>query len=124
MCSKVAFASFTLIKGDVYVNSDVPFKTTYGNSVSFKNMITLPVPTTTQLRPSYFDFILDNSLAVSYDWKDDARLCLKLTSQGRFWYSVLRGLGYTLDPNDTTPVSILPLWAFVKAYYDLSYPLH
>ena len=47
---------------------------------------------------------------------------IRLTQNGRFWYTILRGLGYTCDPSDTTPVSILPLWSFARAYYDLYYP--
>lgn len=47
---------------------------------------------------------------------------VKLTQRGRYWYALLRGLGYSLDYNDRKPVSILPLWAFAKAYYDTYYP--
>ena len=47
---------------------------------------------------------------------------IRLTQAGRFWYTVLRGLGYSCDPFDTKPVSILPLWAFARSYYDLYYP--
>lgn len=120
--SKPAFATFTLLRGTAYVGANQTFKDTYGNIITVNNNITTPLPTTDQLKPSYFDFVLEKSVAISTDWSPDIRCCFKLTSFGRFWYSVLRGLGYTLDPNDTTPVSILPLWAFVKAYYDLYYP--
>lgn len=54
--------------------------------------------------------------------KLDYNTYVKLTQTGRYWYTLLRGLGYSLDVNDTKPVSILPLWAFAKAYYDLYYP--
>lgn len=121
LCSKPAFASFTFYIGDSYKTDSVGFKDTYGNKVIFQNSITTPAPTTSVLKPSYFDFVLDNSVAVSFGWNQH-RCCIKFTQLGRFWYSVLRGLGYTLDPNDTIPVSILPLWAFVKAYYDIYYP--
>lgn len=122
LLSKRAFATFTLFRGGSYVGADQTFKDSYGVTHSIHNTITTPLPTTDQLKPSYFDFILDKSVAISTDWSPEIRCCFKLTSQGRFWYSVLRGLGYTLDPNDTIPVSILPLWAFVKAYYDIYYP--
>ena len=123
LCSKVSFATCTYFKGDAYNTPDIPFKSTYGTNVTIKNMITSPVPSIEQLKPSYFDFLVDSSFAIwGGSWPDAIRVCVKLTLLGRFWYSVLRGLGYTLDPNDTTPVSILPLWAFVKAYYDLYYP--
>lgn len=120
--SKVAFATFTLFRDGSYLDVDQTFKDTYGSIITIHNMITKPVPSTDALKPSYFDFILDKSVAISTDWAVESRCCFKLTSLGRFWYSVLRGLGYTLDPNDTTPVSILPLWSFVKAYYDIYYP--
>lgn len=120
--SKHAFASFTLFKDNSYVEVNQTFKDTYNNLITINNNITKPLPTLEQLKPSYFDFILDSSVAISADWAPETRCCFKLSSLGRLWYSVLRGLGYTLDPNDTNPVSILPLWAFVKAYYDIYYP--
>ena len=46
---------------------------------------------------------------------------VRLTQEGRYWYSVLKGLGYSLDVNDDKPVSILPLLAFIKAFYDCYY---
>lgn len=45
----------------------------------------------------------------------------RLTQDGRYWYSVLKGLGYSLDPFDDKPVSVLPLLAFIKAFYDCYY---
>lgn len=60
---------------------------------------------------------------VYYDLKDSSRsVYAKLNQDGRFWYAVLRGLGYTCDFTDERPVSVLPLFAFVKAYYDVYYP--
>lgn len=57
------------------------------------------------------------------DLKDLSRtVYAKLNQDGRFWYAVLRGLGYTCDFTDERPVSVLPLFAFVKAYYDIYYP--
>lgn len=125
LCSKPAFASFTWYKTDMdryRLDGINAFKDTYENAIQIPNSVTDPVPTLSQLKPSYFDFILDSTVFVVRNSLGVNRYCFKLTSFGRFWYSVLRGLGYSLDPNDTTPVSILPLWAFVKAYYDLYYP--
>lgn len=123
LCSKPAFATFTYyIVGNSYLDTDTFFKDTYGVKVPLHNMVTKPLPSLDQLKPSFFDFVLDKSFAVVGWTNENTRACFKLTSFGRFWYSVLRGLGYSLDPNDTTPVSILPLWAFVKAYYDIYYP--
>lgn len=45
----------------------------------------------------------------------------RLTQDGRYWYTVLKGLGYSVDPTDDKPVSVLPLLAFIKAFYDLFY---
>ena len=57
--------------------------------------------------------VTPNTLHTSY---------IKLTQDGRYWYSLLRGLGYSVDYDDYSPISILPLWAFYKAYYDVFYP--
>lgn len=122
LCSKVSFATLAYIKADVYTKNDADFKDSYGHSVRISNMLTTPLPTLENLKSSFFDFIIDSSIFVRLGTAEDVRCCIKLTSLGRFWYSVLRGLGYSLDPNDSTPVSILPLWAFVKAYYDIYYP--
>ena len=77
--------------------------------------------TESQLPLDGFDFKLDNkvtftSLAVNQV------MYVRLRQSGRFWYTVLRGLGYSCDPYDLKPVSILPLWAFARAYFDLYYP--
>jgi hypothetical protein len=48
--------------------------------------------------------------------------CFRLTQHGRYWYSVLRGLGYSLDATDRTPLSVLPYLAFAKAYFDVYQP--
>ena len=124
LCTKPAFASFTFFNANnsTYQLNDFNFVDTYGKSIHCNNMITTPAPTTVDLSPSYFDFVLDNAFDLTKHLQASTRVCIKLNNIGRFWYSVLRGLGYTLDPNDTQPVSILPLWAFVKAYYDLYYP--
>lgn len=61
---------------------------------------------------------------VSWDFhfKDAEReFYSRLTQDGRYWYSVLKGLGYSLDPSDDKPVSVLPLLAFIKAFYDCYY---
>lgn len=45
----------------------------------------------------------------------------RLNQPGRYWYTILKGLGYSLDPYDDKPISVLPLLAFIKAFYDLYY---
>lgn len=79
------------------------------------------LPTFDKLPKTYWDFILDSHNVAFSTWTSEF-CCVKLTQGGRFWYTVLRGLGYTCDPDDTNPVSLLPLWAFAKAYYDIYYP--
>lgn len=76
------------------------------------------VLTNQELKDLHRDFIF------SYIGTDNQKYytTVKLTQSGRYWYSLLRGLGYSLDYNDNKPVSILPLWAFAKAYYDIYYP--
>lgn len=69
-----------------------------------------------------------NSITNIGDLNYDFRLPLssvdyyfKLNQDGRMWFTVLLGLGYSCDPRDDKPVSVLPLWSFVKAYYDIYY---
>ena len=79
------------------------------------------LPTFDKLPKTYWDFILDKNNISFSGWTSES-CCVKLTQSGRYWYTVLRGLGYTCDPDDTNPVSLLPLWAFAKSYYDIYYP--
>jgi len=74
-----------------------------------------------ELATTGFDFKLDNKVSF-LTLPLNQSMYVRLTQIGRYWYTVLRGLGYTCDPFDTRPVSILPLWAFTRAYYDLYYP--
>lgn len=49
-------------------------------------------------------------------------LFIRLSSAGKRLYKVFKGLGYSLDPNSQNKVSILPLFAYYKAYFDAFYP--
>ena len=63
-------------------------------------------------------------LSVSWDFHfsdSSIEFYSRLTQDGRYWYSILKGLGYSLDPWDDKPVSVLPLLAFIKAFYDCYY---
>ena len=52
------------------------------------------------------------------DFKDTTRtVYAKLNQDGRFWYAVLRGLGYSCDFTDERPVSVLPLLAIYSANF-------
>ena len=70
---------------------------------------------------SGFDFVLPFNVPF-LTLPSTKEIYVRLKQIGRYWYTILRGLGYTCDPYDSRPVSILPLWAFTRAYYDLYYP--
>lgn len=109
-----------------YVSNDITsLNASYYNIKSLikKSFVGTPVPTENDLPLSYFDFVFTKNDSIGNNsWPENYQVRVKLTAAGRYWVTVLRGLGYTLDFNDTNPVSILPLWAFAKAYYDLYYP--
>ena len=49
------------------------------------------------------------------DFKDTTRtVYVKLNQDGRFWYAVLRGLGYSCDFTDERPVSALPFLLLMR----------
>lgn len=132
-CALISDSSLTkcaITVNDIYSTDEyvIDLRATFYSNFQVQNFLkgSSSVPTIEQLPYDYFDFVFGMQDAITGNtWKDgpDKFLgCVKLTQAGRFWYTVLRGLGYTLDANDFTPVSILPLWAFVKAYYDLYYP--
>lgn len=123
------YADVTSIDGNLssstYGKSSLLFKTTYGFSQVVSNIFANSdtPPTLEKLPFSYWDFVLSSSDFVADSaWSKTLNVCIKLTAAGRYWLTVLRGLGYSLDFNDPTPVSILPLWAFAKSYYDVYYP--
>lgn len=76
-----------------------------------------PIPTT-QLTWDSCDFLIRATIGS----QDACFVGFRLNSIGRQWFSLLRGLGYSLDSSDDTPLSILPLLAFAKAYFDLYQP--
>lgn len=49
---------------------------------------------------------------------DDGFVCCRLTERGKRLRNVLIGLGYALDVSCTDSVSLLPLFAYFKAWYD------
>lgn len=77
--------------------------------------------TESELPRDGFDFELGNTTSI-LNLSSNLKIYIRLTQNGRFWYTILRGLGYTCDLDDVVPVSILPLWSFARAYYDLYYP--
>lgn len=73
----------------------------------------------TSITPENADFIIQINANIA---DQIVYGCFRLTQHGRYWYSVLRGLGYSLDPTDRTPLSVLPYLAFAKAYFDVYQP--
>lgn len=49
---------------------------------------------------------------------DDGFICCRLTERGKRLRNVLIGLGYALDVSCSDSVSLLPLFAYFKAWYD------
>ena len=49
-------------------------------------------------------------------------ICCRLNRYGRNVRKVLLGLGYQLDLTNTTEVSMLPIFSYFKAYFDIFYP--
>lgn len=69
--------------------------------------------------PSEADYI------VQYSNNSDRvyTFCFKLTNVGKRIRKILLGLGYQIDPDDrTSKVSLMPIFAYCKAYFDLFTP--
>ena len=49
-------------------------------------------------------------------------VCVRLNNAGKRLYKIFKGLGYSLDPLNTNRVSVLPVFAFYKAWYDKYFP--
>lgn len=110
----VAHFSYSIYKSS---NNSTWSKVTIGTSLSdslFGTVSFSDVPFNVPSDPSKatWDFIFDDN-------KTSFRS--RLTQSGRYWYTILKGLGYSLDPHDDKPVSVLPLLAFIKAFYDIYY---
>lgn len=108
---------------NIYTNDKLTVKDDHGHYYDINNYLADPSHVSLDALPlSYFDYIIDSTSHISNGWASNKKLCVKFREGARYWLTVLRGLGYSVDPNDALPVSILPLWAFAKAYYDLYYP--
>ena len=60
------------------------------------------------------------------DASDDASyfiVCVRFGPLAHRLRSVLLGLGYSLNPTDNSPVSLIPLLSYYKAWFDLYYPV-
>lgn len=63
----------------------------------------------TAISPDSADYLISS---------DSALICCRLTERGKRLRNVLVGLGYALDVSCTDSVSLLPLFAYFKAWYD------
>lgn len=100
----------------------------YGNIKNSFGMVDFRVPQGTLISTKSKVLTSDNIKKVKTDFvftdpmTSSRTVYVKLNQDGRFWLTVLRGLGYTCDFSDERPVSALPIFAFAKAYYDIYYP--
>lgn len=68
-----------------------------------------------KLTPYNSDFFI-------FDSKQKKVLLIKLTSAGKRLFKIFKGCGYALDAHNHNPISILPLFAFYKAWFDTYAP--
>ena len=66
-----------------------------------------------------YDYIVVN---FSGNLSTSSAVCYRLNERGRALRKILLGLGYNPSIDDSTTVSLLPLLAFYKAYYDRFVP--
>ena len=120
--SEVGIFDTTAAKWQLRTANYFPIKPSYYTEARSLNP-TFPTSalTESQLPRDGFDFKFKNNVPFLTLTANQV-MYVRLTQIGRYWYTILRGLGYTCDPLDTRPVSILPPWAFARAYYDIYYP--
>lgn len=68
--------------------------------------------------PSDYDF----AWRVTNGVYDGSYVCCRLNRYGRNIRKVLLGLGYQLDLTNDTDVSMLPIFCYYKAYFDIFFP--
>ena len=66
-----------------------------------------------------YDYVVVN---FSGNLSTSSAVCYRLNERGRALRKILLGLGYNPSIDDSTTVSLLPLLAFYKAYYDRFVP--
>lgn len=89
-------------------------------STGFQSSITGSVDDTVTIEGSDFLVVADSA---SYTdpgttMKDYDIVAVKLNDDGKHIYTILRGLGYSLDLADDNLVSAIPIMAFYKAWFD------
>lgn len=90
-------------------------------STQYKNVFKLPIPQTHAEGGYIYDTYND---LITYDSADlvvrtaNHVILFSYTPEGRQLRKVLLGLGYSMQFGDKTPLSLVPLLGFYKAYYD------
>lgn len=75
------------------------------------------VPSDSSISPLMADYIIEGDFA--NDTKDTTYLfCFQFSTRAKHLRKQLLGLGYSLNGEDNKPVSIAPILAYYKAYYD------
>lgn len=75
------------------------------------------VPSDSTISPLMSDYIIEDDFA--NDTTDTTYLfCFQFSSRAKHLRKQLLGLGYSLNGEDNKPVSIAPILAYYKAYYD------
>lgn len=93
------------------------------NRFGFSSSLTLAlapdfaVPSDSTISPLMSDYIVEDDFA--NDTTDTTYLfCFQFSSRAKHLRKQLLGLGYSLNGEDNKPVSIAPILAYYKAYYD------
>lgn len=93
------------------------------NRFSFSKSLTLSlapdfnVPSDSSISPLMSDYIIESDFA--NDTTDTTYLfCFQFSTRAKHLRKQFLGLGYSLNGEDNMPVSIAPLLAYYKAYYD------
>lgn len=106
------------------LTSDISdFRDCLFNRFGFSKSLTLAlapdfaVPSDSTISPLMSDYIIECDFA--NDTTDTTYLfCFQFSSRAKHLRKQLLGLGYSLNGEDNKPVSIAPILAFYKAYYD------
>lgn len=106
------------------LNSDISdFRDCLLNRFGFSKSLTLAlapdfaVPSDSAISPLMSDYIVEDDFA--NDTTDTTYLfCFQFSTRAKHLRKQLLGLGYSLNGEDNKPVSIAPILAYYKAYYD------
>lgn len=106
-----------ILTPSVYKEAIQVFHSAIGDNSDFSSIIPDPKQhggnVNTAISPDSADYLVST---------DSAFICFRLTERGKRLRNVLLGLGYELDLSCTDSVSLLPLFAYFKAWYDCYAP--